>query len=246
MGELEFYDKVKSWDFSDINCITRQKTNWNFYSKIKENSDKNSICLDLGTGGGEKLLQYYPTVKLIIGTDFSKGMLKTANENLKKAKKRNIRFVWMNNLQMKFPKELFDIISARHTAINAKQIYECLTKNGTVIIEGIDKKDCLELKQVFKRGLGYNDKMSISEKDYIDLKKAGFSKIEKEEIIQYEYYKTSEDLIKLLLRTPILNPNYENGQTLIEKDLFTKYVKEHQTKRGIELKRVLYGIVAKK
>ena len=32
----------------------------------------------------------------------------------------------------------------------------------------------------------------------------------------------------------------------IEKDLFDTYVSTHTTSKGIELKRVLYGIVAKK
>ncbi len=32
--------------------------------------NEKSICLDLGTGGGEKVLKYYPKVKKIYATDF--------------------------------------------------------------------------------------------------------------------------------------------------------------------------------
>ena len=53
---------------------------------------------------------------------------------------------------------------------NAKQIYDCLAKDGTLVIEGIDKEDCWELKELFGRGQAYNDEISISEKDYNNLK----------------------------------------------------------------------------
>ena len=56
----------------------------------------------------------------------------------------------------------------------------------------------------------------------------------------------------LLLKTPILNDFSEmNGEELVhknmvERELFNEYVKRCKTEKGILLKRVLYGIVAKK
>lgn len=73
-----------------------------------------------------------------------------------------------------------------------------------------------------------------------------------QEIIQYEYYETKEDLLALLLKAPILDDFSEiesvnnTHNPSIEKDLFDTYVSKHTTPKGIELKRVLYGIVAKK
>lgn len=250
-NELEYYEKIGNWDFSQIKYSVEQEKDWDFYNKIKENSNFNSACLDLGTGGGEKLLKYYPRVGSVIGTDFSKEMIETANKNLKNSNKENVKFAVMNNLQIEFEDETFDIISARHTIINAKEIYRCLKPNGVLIIEGVDKNDCLELKELFGRGQAYNDKISISKKDYNDLKEAGFTNIEFEEIIQYEYYETEEDLLALLLKTPILDDfseldnNFEHRK-VIEKEIFDKYVQTHKSENGIKLKRVLYGIIAKK
>lgn len=251
-SELKYYEKIGSWDFSQIKCKTENLTNWDFYEKIKENTNEKSLCLDLGTGGGEKVLENYPDVGMIIATDFSKEMIKTAKENAKKYPNKRVKFTNMNNLEMTFPKETFDLISARHTIINAKQIYDCLVPGGKVVIRGVDKKDCWELKKMFGRGQGYNDEMPISEKDYWDLKEAGFKEIEKVQILQNEYYETEDDLMALLLKTPILddfseirNEKFEH-RTIIEKDLFDVYVKTNKTEKGILLKRVLYGIVAKK
>jgi len=251
-SELKYYERIGNWDFSMIKCKTEYLTNWDFYEKIKENTDEKSLCLDLGTGGGEKVLKYYPNVGMIIATDFSDEMVKTAKENAKKYLNEKVKFTKMNNLEMTFPKETFDLISARHTIINAKQIYDCLLPGGVLVIEGIDKKDCWEIKELFGRGQAYNDEIAISEKDYLDLKEAGFENIEKVGILQNEYYETEDDLMALLLKTPILDDFSEiNGEEfehriIVERDLFDEYVKRYKTEKGILLKRVLYGIIARK
>lgn len=211
-----------------------------------------SLCLDLGTGGGEKVLKHYPDVGMIIATDFSREMIKTAKENAKNYLNKKVKFAKMDNLKMTFPKEIFDLISARHTIINAKQLYDCLATDGTVVIQGVDQKDCWDLKELFGRGQAYKDEMAISEKDYLDLKEAGFSNVEKVEVLQNEYYETEEDLMALLLKTPILDDFSEitnepiEHRTIVEKDLFDEYVKRNKTEKGILLKRVLYGIIARK
>ena len=251
-SELEYYEKVGNWDFSKIKFKIENVTDWDFYKKIKENTNEKSLCLDLGTGGGENVLNNYPNVGMIIATDFSEEMIETAKENAKGHSEKRIKFTKMNNLEMTFPKETFDLISARHTIINAKQIYNCLVPGGVIVIEGVDKKDCWEIKELFGRGQSYNDEISISEKDYLDLKEAGFKSIEEIEILQNEYYETENDLMALLLKTPILddfseikNEKFEH-RSIIERDIFNEYVKRYKTKKGILLKRVLYGIIARK
>lgn len=251
-NELNYYEKIGNWDFSEIKRKTEKLTNWDYWEKIKENTNEKSLCLDLGTGGGEKVLKNYPDVGMIIATDFSEEMIKTAKENTKKYPDKRVKFVKMNNLEMNFPKETFDLISARHTIINAKQIYNCLDKGGTAVIRGVDKRDCWEIKELFGRGQAYNDEIAISEKDYQDLVETGFKNIEKVKILQNEYYETEDDLMALLLKTPILDDFSEISgkeaihREIVEQDLFKKYVRIYKTEKGILLKRVLYGIVAKK
>ena len=251
-NEFKYYERIGNWDFSQIKFQTENLTNWDFYEKIKENTNEKSLCLDLGTGGGEEGLKNYPSGGMIIATDFSEEMIKTAKKNAKKYSNKRVKFTKMNNLEMNFPRETFDLISARHTIIEAKQVYDCLANHGILVIEGVDKKDCWEIKKIFGRGQAYNDKIAISEKDYLDLKEAGFKNIEKVEILQNEYYETEEDLMALLLKTPILDDFSEikeekfEHRTIIEKNLFDEYVKRYKTEKGILLKRVLYGILAKK
>ena len=251
-NELKKYEEIGNWDFSDIKYITKQKSSWHYYNKINELSNQTSLLLDLGTGGGEKALNLLPDVGMIIGTDFSPKMIETANKNKLKFPNKRIKFVCMNNLNLTFPYNLFDIVSARHTIIDANQIYNVLAHNGYLIVEGVDKYDCWDLKELFGRGQAFNDSISISKIDLENIKSAGFKNVEFEEIVQYEYYETKYDLLALLLKTPILNDFSKNSttndfyKTDIDLELFNKYVKCHQTEYGIELKRVLYGILSQK
>lgn len=130
--ELKYYDKRGNWNFSEIKCITEKLTNWDYYEKIRENTNEKSLCLDLGTGGGENVLKNYPKVGIIIGTDFSKAMIETARRNTLKYPDKNVKFTIMDSLNMTFPAETFDLISARHTVINAKQIYKTLSKKRCI------------------------------------------------------------------------------------------------------------------
>lgn len=157
----------------------------------------------------------------------------------------------MDNINMIFPDESFNLISARHTIIEAKQIHKALKSKGILVIEGVDKKDCWELKELFGRGQAYKDKNPISKIDYENLVEAGFSNIELVEVIENEYYETEEDLLALLLKTPILDDFSEENHELklrkeIELDILKEYLNKYKTEKGILLKRRLYGIIAKK
>lgn len=243
--ELEFYNEVKNWDFGKIKYIEECLTNWNMYDILNKTATKDSYILDLGTGGGEKLLEYFPEAKEIIGTDFSNKMIKTANNNLKKSNRTNIEFKQMDNLNITTENNYFDIVVARHTCIDAKQIYNTLKSNGILIIRGVDKLDCWELKKLFKRGQAYNDIKPISLIDYENILEVGFKKVELVPIHVREYYETKEDLLALLLKTPILN-EFSNGNEDfdINMNLLDKYINLHKTNKGILLIRRYYGITA--
>lgn len=251
MSELDFYEKAKNWDFSHINMYEDCMTDWDYYGELYDHATEESRILDLGTGGGENVLKHFPKVKEIIGTDFSEEMINTANENLKKSGKENIAFRVMDNLNMDVEPESFDIITARHTIIDAKGIYKALKQGGYLILRGVDKLDCWSLKRLFGKGQAFNDPKPISLIDYEDLLDAGFKHVELIPIHMREYYKTKEDLMMLLYKAPILTDFSEvDGMKEvipnIDETLIDKYIEENTTDKGILLIRRYYGIVAQK
>lgn len=250
MKELNFYDKVKDWDFSHIKMTEEFYTNWDMYEYLKTVVDKESICLDLGTGGGENVLKHYPEVKYVLGTDYSKEMITTAHHNLEKYGKQGIEFRVMDNLDMDVEANYFDVVTARHTVIDAKRIYDCLKDGGHLIVRGVDKMDCFKLKKMFGRGQAWNDQKPISVIDYENIIDAGFKNVELIPLHVKEYYETKEDLLALLVKTPILNDfSEETGESVefsIEDEILDKYIEENTTPKGIELIRRYYGIIAVK
>lgn len=253
MKEKDFYEKVKDWDFSQINYVTESYTNWELYDELKKLTTKESKILDLGTGGGEKLLEFFPECQEILGTDYSKEMIKTAKKNLKKSGKKNIRFEIMDNLNMTTPNNYYDVVVSRHTVIDANQIYQTLKKGGHLLLRGVDKLDCWSLKLLYGKGQDFLSVKPISQIDYEDIIKAGFKKVELIPLHVKEYYKTKEDLIALLTKTTIIeefaekvdNVSYLKNNRL-DLDLLDKYIKENTTEKGILLIRRYYGIMATK
>ena len=250
--EIDFYDEIKDWDFSMFEIETERLTNWDMYKLLNDVSKKDFKILDLGTGGGEKLLKSFPEVKEIIGTDLSEEMIKTANENLKKSNRKNITFKVMDNLKLDFPDNYFDVVVARNTVTDPKQVYKCLKKGGYLFIRGVDKADCLGLKLLFGKGQGFNDVKPISIIDYENVLNAGFSDVELIPIHEREYFKNEKLFKGFLRKVPILEDFSEddpiiNKYTLnIDEKKLNKYIKENTYDGKIRLIRRYYGIVARK
>lgn len=252
INEHDYYSQLANWSFDEIKYSSENFTNWIYENEIKKHTKKDSKILDLGTAAGEKVLKKFPECSEILGTDFSEQMIKAANRNLKKSGRKNISFRVMNNLEMDTPDNYFDIVTARHTVVDPKQIYKTLKPGGYLIIRGVDKFDCWSLKRMFNRGQAFYDKNPISIVDYEAVLNSGFKDAELIPLHVIEYYKTKEDLYALLLKVPILdnlsglNRNEDYERIPIEKDIFEQYVAENITENGIKLIRRYYGIIAKK
>ena len=249
--EYDYYDSLANWSFEHINYETISYTNWNYEEEIKKTITKDSRVLDLGTAAGEKVLKHYPVCQEILATDYSEEMIKSALINLEKSKRKDITFKVMNNLEMTTKDNYYDLVTARHTVIDPKQIYKTLKPGGHLIVRGVDKLDCWLLKKTFNRGQAYKDKLPISLIDLEAILEAGFKEVELIPLHVVEYYKTKEDLYALLLKVPILDDMSEENEEEylkkeIELDLFDRYVKENLTSKGIKLIRRYYGIMAKK
>lgn len=250
-NEFNYYNELANWSFDNINYTSETFTNWIYEEEINKHANKNSKILDLGTADGEKVLKNFPDCAEILGTDFSSEMIKSANQNLLKFGRKNITFRVMDNLKMDTPENYFDLVTARHTIIDPKQIYKTLKPGAYLIVRGVDKLDCWSLKKLFGRGQAYHDEKSISLIDYEAIVDAEFKDVELIPLHVIEYYKTKEDLYALLVKTPILDDMFEESSKVyerktIENDILEKYVNENTTEKGIKLIRRYYGIIGKK
>ena len=250
--EFEYYEEVKNWSFDEFQIETEDFTNWDLYDVLRKVTNKDSKILDLGTGGGEKVLKCFPECSEIIATDYSPEMIKTAKKNLLESLRTNIEFRIMDNLNMDVPDEYFDVVVARNTVTDPKQIYKALKKDGYLLIRGVDKDDCFALKRLFGRGQGYKDSKPISIIDYENVLDAGFKDVELIPIHEREYFKNRELFKKFLMKVPIIDDfseMYENDdfeKKEIDDSILDSYIRDNTSDGKIRLLRRYYGIVARK
>ena len=252
-NESKHYESVKDWDFSKFEIESESLTNWDLDEILNNLATKDSRILDLGTGGGEQLLEHFPDCQEILGTDFAEEMIETAKRNLKKSGRKNIDFRLMDNLKMDVPDNYFDIVVARHTVTDPKQIYKCLKDGGHLLIRGVDKDDCWSLKMTFGRGQAFHDERPISIIDYENVLNAGFKDVELVPIHEREYYKDLKLFKEFLKKVPIiddfsevLGDNKSYYANDLEEDLLNKYIENNTYNGKVRLLRRCYGITARK
>lgn len=252
-NEHDYYSELANWSFEDVSCTVENFTGWVYEDVVRKYITVDCKVLDLGTAAGEKVLKYFPHCAEILATDFSQEMIDAAKINLVEEDRTDIEFRVMDNLHMDTPDEYFDLVTARHTAIAPVQVYRTLKPGGKFIVRGVDRMDCWALKRLFGRGQAYHDTKPADMIDYESIMDAGFRNVELIPLHEIEYYKTKEDLLALLQKTPILDDiSEEKDQSQqyermpIEKDLLERYIKENTTPKGIRLIWRYYGIEAEK
>ncbi|TCW58197.1 methyltransferase family protein [Bacillus thuringiensis] len=249
MNELEyknFYDKVgriNGWDFSKVKCETVGDT-WDFYSEVKERCKPSQILLDVGTGGGENVLNIASAAKFLIGIDNSNSMIETAHSNLRKSDVKNVEFLQMDSEALTFLSSYFDIASSCHAPFIASELAKVMKEGALFLTQQVSEHDKLNLKEAFGRGqcLGERDG-SLKEKYMAELINAGFELVQVREYDVTDYYSTPEDLIFLLKHTPII-PRF--GEEEEDFTILQKFIDANSSQKGIRTNSKRFMIIAVK
>ena len=244
-SEFNYFENMAHWSFDEYGIHEECLTCWDLYGLLRSFATPDSRILDLGTAGGEKILEFFPDCAEILGTDYSPAMVETARANLAKSGRTNISFKVMDNLNMDVPDDHFDIVVARHTCTDPVQILKCMRPGGHLLIRGVDKHDCWNLKLIFGGGQGYNDEVPVSITDYENVLNAGFADVELVPIHTREYFKDRETFKTFLGAVPILIDVAIEGEPLDEK-LLDEYIAKNTVNGMIVLYRRYYGLSARK
>lgn len=249
MNELEyknFYDKVgrlNGWDFSEIKCETVGDS-WDFYGKVKERCKPSHILLDVGTGGGENVLNIASSAKSLIGIDNSNGMIEKAYSNLRKSGVQNVEFLQMDSEALTFPHAYFDIVSSCHAPFAATGLAKVMKKGALFLTQQVSEHDKLNLKEAFGRGQCFGERDgTLKEKHMGELISAGFELVQVREYDVTDYYSIPEDLIFLLKHTPII-PNF--GEDAEDFTILQSFIDANSFEKGIRTNSKRFMIIAVK
>lgn len=246
MNGERFYEavgKANGWDFSRLRSRTEGEL-WNFYQLVAENTQSSDTLLDIGTGGGEKVLEIAASFFTVTGIDRSKAMIETAKANLAKTDFSHVCFLEASSETLPFRESSFDRLSSRHAPFNAKEIWRVLKKGGTFYTQQVSEADKANLKDAFGRGQSFGERDGELRDAYErDLAAAGFSEMEIREYDAVEYLERREDLLFLLLHTPII-PSF--GEQEGDFDRLQEFIEQNQTGKGIRTNSKRFLIIAKK
>lgn len=244
MEEFNYKKVAKEigWCFDYVNYTMEQAVDFDYYEEVKSHITPETVMADIGCGSAEKACKNYGEAKQILLIDNEEEMILKANQNIQKYCGKNAKkfktICEDGSNKPKIAPNSLDLLVSRHCGVKTKVIYNSLKFGGYFISQDIDKEDCWELKKLFNRGQSFNKKQSVKQKTMKEILSYNFTKVEILNFEQIEYYKTVDDLIYLLERTPILN--YFDREKDLEK--LQEYVNKNSTPKGIKLLRKLYAI----
>lgn len=247
MDYTTFYEhigRLNGWDFSSLK-VTSEGIGWNFYEEVTRCTQPSDLLLDIGTGGGEAVLSIADAALLLVGIDLSRGMIETAQRNLKASGSRsNIRFVHMNAEQLTFPNQFFNVVSSRHCDFCASEVFRVLADGGVFLTQQVSENDKSNLSKAFDRGMSLGVQPgTLMERYKRELREAGFQDIEAYEYNATEYYATPDDLLFLLTHAPII-PGFGEKESDFER--FQQFVEQHRCDKGIRTNSARFMLTARK
>jgi SAM-dependent methyltransferase len=243
----ELYEKADSvvgWDFSKIDERAKvYGAKWDFLEVVKEYLTNESVLLDIGTGGGKKLLKLAKFTKEAYGIDNSRSMIETAKRNLEESKVTNTEFRLARAEKLPFSDGFFDIIMCRQAPFYASEVFRALKARGVFLTQQVAENDKQNIKDIFGRGQGFGEQPGAFMKQCIqELKSAGFKILRKDTYNATEYYADMADFMFLLRNTPMI-PDFD-----VEKDerYLTEFEKRYKTKDGVKTNSARFLIICQK
>ncbi|WP_166243044.1 class I SAM-dependent methyltransferase [Paenibacillus turpanensis] len=242
--EKDFYERIgreNGWDFRSLK-VHVEGALWDFYPLVASYSTERPRLLDIGSGGGELLLENCRNFRHVVGIDRSVEMIKKAQELASLHGGVPFRFCQMDSAELLFLDGSFDIVSCRHAPFHPHEVYRVLGENGIFVTQQVSEHDKFDLKMAFQRGQSFGVKDGAQRAAYVEaLHAAGFARIEVQEYNAVEYYPSVEDLIFLLKHTPII-PHF--GEQDCDFQYLRDYVNVNRDEKGIRTNSKRYLITA--
>jgi SAM-dependent methyltransferase len=127
------------WDFSYLNDrMLVDEMPWSYMAMAAERMRHSSAVLDMGTGGGERLLELraqWPA-KVVVTEDYPPN-LKLATERLAPLGVRVEKVPLINDGPMPFATGEFDLVLNRHSGFNPAEVARILAPGGTFLTQQV-------------------------------------------------------------------------------------------------------------
>jgi len=139
------------WDFSHIvGRYVEEQPPWSYVDKARELMLKSKAVLDIGTGGGERLLELedcFP--KRVAATEGYPPNLALARRRLSPHGVEVVEAEESLKAKLPFSNGEFDLVIDRHSAYNASEVARVLKPRGVFLTEQVDGTSLTDLHREF-------------------------------------------------------------------------------------------------
>ena len=145
--------KREGWDFSRVRDA-REPVPWDYLDVVRRYLRPTDHVLDVGTGGGEKLLSLAACFDSAVGVDISPEMIETAQKNRAAARADNVSFEVMRAEDLRFPGSEFDVVLNRHSVADVDEIVRVLRPGGYFVMQEVGQRNLENICSLFGCGPG--------------------------------------------------------------------------------------------
>ncbi len=141
------------WDFSYLESLGRmieEQAPWSYTTRAAELLQRSAAALDMGTGGGERLLTlraHWP--KKMVATEDYPPNFALATARLAPLGVTVVRAELSNDAPMPFADGEFDLVLNRHSGFNCHEVARMLAPGGTFFTQQVDGLWAHDLMAVF-------------------------------------------------------------------------------------------------
>jgi SAM-dependent methyltransferase len=147
----------QGWDFSYLQGrYSEDPLPWSYEAEVRALLKTADAVLDMGTGGGEKLLEFRDALPTrTFATEGYPPNFPIAQANLAPHGITVVRYDSETDNRMPFEDGTFDLILNRHESFDAPDVFRALRPGGVFLTQQVDGRDLGDLYAIFNYSLNY-------------------------------------------------------------------------------------------
>ena len=151
------------WDFSTMHTL-REPVPWDYLTVVRKYLRPTDSVVDLGTGGGERLLELQSDVSELLGIDPDGEMIGRARRLAAKERLSNVRFEVGTGTNLN---REFDVVLNRHAPFNPEMVKELLVDDGYFVTQQVGHRNMANVRVAFQ--LEAEDAAPVSVQQFLDV-----------------------------------------------------------------------------
>jgi len=157
--------RFSGWDFSGIpSRYLEPGPPWDYAALVAERARGRGRVLDLGTGGGERLIEMRPVLpsRVIATEEWSRN----APVAFQRLRPLGVPVIRCRSVCLPFSESTFDLVIDRHEEFSPQEVRRVLDAGGEFITQQVGQSEWRELRSFFPRMTDFGDLRSTYSREF--------------------------------------------------------------------------------